>query len=309
MSYAIVRAGEQLFRPVTELAGMSGVRVASLIDTGQGSVHLEIALVELAPGGVIPGHIHPFEESFFMLSGRALFALGETSYTLSRHDFGVAPIAAPHAWHNPFDEPVRWYQIRGPQPRPGSLMPASYAVQSVAIPTGGREVNEFDPTCRFVGRFADADMSPPGPLSMPGYHGHNIQDISIRMMVDEILGAQHHTLFVVEFAAHSGTPGSAARTHYHPFEEAYYFLSGKAIAFLDGDQHEIAAGDIVWCSTNGTHGYINQGDVPVRFIECQAPRPPASNAFLFPDDWYALSNGILKMDAKGYTRFTAEDYY
>lgn len=306
MSYAIVRAGEQIFHPVTELAGMNGVRVAPLIGTGQGSVHLEIALVELAPGGVIPGHIHPFEESFFIFSGRALFALGEASYTLGPQDFGVAPIAAPHAWHNPFDEPVRWYQLREPQPRPDHLMPSAYPVDTIALVTNGRTVNEFDPTCRFVGHFSDADMSPPGPLSMPGYHGHNIKDISIRMMVDEILGAQHHTLFVVEFAAQSGTPGRAARTHYHPFEEAYYFLSGSATAFLDGDQHEIAAGDIVWCSTNGTHGYINQGDVPVRFIECQAPRPPASNAFLFPDDWYALSHGILSMDAKGDTRFASD---
>ena len=161
MSYAIIRAEEQVFRSVTELAGMNGVRVAPLIDAGHGSVHLEIA--------------------------------------------------------------------------------------------------------------------------------------------------QHHTLFVVEFAANSGTSGRAARTHYHPFEEAYYFVSGSAIAFLDGDQHEIAAGDLVWSGTNSTHGYINQGDVPVRFIECQAPKPPASNAFFFPDDWHALSNGMLRMDAKGDTRFPSDD--
>ncbi len=307
MSYAIIRAKEQVFHTVTELTGIEGVTVASLVGPEQGSVHLEIALVEIAPGGVMPGHIHPFEESFFVLSGRALFALNETSYLLNPQDFGVAPIATPHAWHNPFDEPLRMYQVRGPQPRQNNLMPSAYAVNTVAVPKDGRAINEFDPTCRYVGHFSETDMPHPGPLSMPGYHGHNIRDISIRMMVDDILGAQHHTLFVVEFAANSGTPGRAARTHYHPFEEAYYFLSGSATAFLDGEQHPIEAGDLVWSSTNGTHGYINQGDVPVRFIECQAPKPPSSHAFFFPDDWHAFSDGMHKMDAKSDARFISDE--
>ncbi len=298
MSYAIVRKQEQVFHPVEEVPGAQGLTAASLINSSHGSVHLEISLVELAPGGVIPGHVHSVEESFFILSGRVLLTLAEASYDLQQNDFGFAPIATPHALHNPFDKPVRWYQVRGPQPRPSHLMPNSYLVHSVGIPTGGREVNEFDPTTRFVGRFSEADMPLPGPLAMPGYHGHNIRDISLRMMVDDILGAQHHTLFMVEFAAHSAKPGSAARTHFHPFEEAYYFLSGSAIAFLDGDRHEISAGDIVWCSTNGTHGYINPGDIPVRFIECQSPKPPTSHAFCFQDDWLALSDGTQKGDAR-----------
>lgn len=306
MSYVIIRGQGQVFQKLEEVTGMSGASFVPLIDASQGSVHLEIALVELAPGGIMPGHIHAVEESFFILSGRALFTIGETSYAMGQNDFGIVPIATPHAWHNPFDTPVRWYQVRGPQPRPTEQMPSSYAVNTLTVPINGRQINEFDPTCRFVGHFSDKDMPAPGPLSMPGYHGHNIQDISIRMMVDEILGAQHHTLFMVEFAAGSANPGNAARTHYHPFEEAYYFTSGAATAFLDGDRHEVSAGDLVWCSTNGTHGYINQGSVPVRFIECQAPKPPTSNAFFFQDDWLAISEGTHHLDAKGDARFNKE---
>ncbi|RZB19478.1 hypothetical protein StrepF001_11845 [Streptomyces sp. F001] len=44
-------------------------------------------------------------------------------------------------------------------------------------------------------------------------------------MVDQLLGAQHHTVFVCEIAPKSG-PGQAAKVHYHPFEEIYYFTSG-----------------------------------------------------------------------------------
>lgn len=128
---------------------------------------------------------------------------------------------------------------------------------------------------------------------MPGYHGHNIQDISIQMMV--------------EFATGSAAPGSAARTHYHSFEEAYYFVSGSAITFLDGDRHEVSAGDIVWCSTNGTHRLLNQGTIPVRFIKCQAPIPPTSHAFFFPDDWHAISGGSHQHDAKGDARFHGDE--
>src|SRR3546814_8151584 len=63
----------------------------------------------------------------------------------------------------------------------------------------GVPVEELHPRHRLVGHFDDEDMPPPASILMPGYHGANIRNVSIRMMVDELLGACHHTLFVVEF--------------------------------------------------------------------------------------------------------------
>jgi mannose-6-phosphate isomerase-like protein (cupin superfamily) len=108
------------------------------------------------------------------------------------------------------------------------------------------------------------------------------------VMVDQLLGAQHHTTFIATIAPRSG-PGRAAKVHYHPFEEIYYFISGGMRGMLDGNEEIIKEGDLVCASTNGTHGFVNERDEPARWIEVQSPVPPTSDAFFFPDDWRALS--------------------
>ena len=80
-------------------------------------------------------------------------------------------------------------------------------------PLGGENLgrpSETDPRHRHVGHFELSDMAPVGDIDMPGYHGPNITNISIRMMVDQLLGAQHHTMFVANIAPKSG-PGRAAK--------------------------------------------------------------------------------------------------
>jgi hypothetical protein len=48
------------------------------------------------------------------------------------------------------------------------------------------------PAKPFVGHFDQSDMAPPGSISMPGYDGANVQNVQIRIMVDELLGARQH---------------------------------------------------------------------------------------------------------------------
>lgn len=272
-------------------ASYGGAREALLLSGDQGSVHMEVALSELASGDAIPGHMHPFEESFYILSGRALIAIDGQRHALVRDDFGFAPFATPHAWVNPYDEPVRWMRVRAPQPRRIAAAAGTYARRDLPLPETGRPVDEQDPRSRHVGHFSTADLGAPGPLSMPGYHGHNIRDIAIRMMVDDILGAVHHTLFMVQFAPGDPDRGLSAKEHFHPFEEIYYLLEGTARGTLDGQTVDVAAGDLVWMGTNSSHGFVNLGTGPVRWLEVQAPAPPPSDAMLFEDDWAALDHG------------------
>jgi mannose-6-phosphate isomerase-like protein (cupin superfamily) len=123
---------------------------------------------------------------------------------------------------------------------------------------------------------------------MPGYHGPKIRNISVHMLVDRLLGAQHHTLFAAQIAPRAGQ-GQAASEHYHPFEEIYFFLSGGMRGTLDGEQVEVGAGDLAWVSVDATHGFVNQRDEPATWLEVQSPVPPDSEAFFFPDDWRALT--------------------
>jgi quercetin dioxygenase-like cupin family protein len=126
-------------------------------------------------------------------------------------------------------------------------------------------------------------------LQMEGYRGSSIFGISLKMLVDHMLGAQHLTLFMVEFQ-----PGGEGNIHDHPFEESYVLLTGEAEAILDGKTYHVKAGDYVWTGVGGTHGFFNKGTVPVRWIETQTPQPPNQQGFRFPADWAYLAK---KLDA------------
>jgi quercetin dioxygenase-like cupin family protein len=284
MAFHVTRLDEQRW---TDDQDLPGLRVATLVGALEGSVHLEIRLCELPASSAVPAHRHPFEESFHVLEGEAQFAVGDLAYELGPGDHGFIPVAVPHAWRNPSGARVRWLETRAPQPRRVGdrvgVYPAEGLVWQGLL---GRPI-ETDPRHRWVGHFSDDDMAPYGPISMPGYHGPNIRNISIRMEVDQLPGAQQRTLFMVEFAP-SATEGKAAREHYHPFEEIYFLLGGTALGTLDGTKVRVNTGDLVWVGVNGTHGFINDGDQPVRWLEVQSPVPPSENAFYFPDDWKQL---------------------
>lgn len=275
---AVIRPDEVVFRPQTAMA--EGLEVGVYVGPDQGSVHLETAVSVLASGGVIAGHRHPFEESFLVLEGTGLVAVGDQTWRLRPGDFGLVPLGYPHAWSNPGQTPLRWLRTRAPQPRSSGV-----AVRHAELtpPSDGRPIEVESAVQRYVGHFDDHQLPPPGPIAMPGYAGYNIRDVSIRMLVDELLGARHHTLFVVEFAPGAGE--MSAKEHFHPFEETYFFTHGAADGLVAGRPITPAAGDCVFAGVNVSHGFTNAGDVPVRWVEAQAPMPPSMHGTLFDADW------------------------
>lgn len=268
-----------------------GVHVAELLGPDQGAQHLSIAIVTLDPGATVVGHLHPFEESFFVLEGAPLVAIADKRYSLSQDDFGLVPTATGHAWSNPGNEPARLLRVYTPQPRPigGRGAWGVFDAPDTPVPMSGVPVRELDPRQPHVGHFDESDMAPPGSISMPGYHGANVQNVQIRMMVDELLGSVHHTMFIVQFTP-SGQSGPSAREHFHPFEEIYYMVSGAARTSFDGVHTDVAAGDLAFAPVGGSHGFSPIGDQPVRWIEVQSPLPPTSHGFTFHNDWEPLDN-------------------
>ena len=274
-------------RSGTAVSGGAGYQARHLLGRRHGSLHLDVTESFLAPGGTIDGHRHPHEESFFVLRGAPLVAIGEVDYQLRAGDFGVIPFAMPHAWANREEDEATWLTVRAPQPRPIGHA-GTYRVHGTSVPTGGRTAEEADPSARHVGHFDEGDLPAPGRLSMPGYHGPNLRNVSIRVMVDELLGAEHHTLFIVQLEP-TVTAGAYPAQHYHPFEEMYYLLSGAAEASFGDDHHDLRAGDLAWTGVNASHGFINPGREPVRWVEAQAPTPPRSDGFIFEADWRRLA--------------------
>lgn len=282
MTYYISRATDRTW---TAAGHSPGLRRALLVGEDNGAHHLEVWLCELAAGATVAAHRHPFEESWFIFSGTGRVALAGLEYEVGAGDYGVAPVGVAHS-RTAGDTPLYWLSVHAP--KPPRFAGARGHIPAVAV--GGENLgrpSETDPRHRYAGHFRDEDVAPYADLSMPGYHGPNITNISIRMMVDRLLGAQHHTLFMASIAPRSG-PGRAAKEHYHPFEEIYYFVSGGMRGKLDGHDEVVGEGDLVWVSTDATHGFVNESDTPARWLEVQSPVPPDTDAFFFPDDWRDL---------------------
>jgi quercetin dioxygenase-like cupin family protein len=100
------------------------------------------------------------------------------------------------------------------------------------------------------------------------------------MLVDRTFGADLVTMFTVDYEV-----GGAAQAHDHPFEEAYVFLAGEIEAELDGRRYTLRAGDVVFAGVGSVHGFWNDGTDRVRWIETQAPQPPARQAYRWVRSW------------------------
>lgn len=271
--------------------GYEGLREKILIGAERGSLHQEVALVELAPGGVIPGHYHPFEESFFVTSGSVIFAVAEKNYLLQAGDYGFAPVATPHAWRNSSDEVARWIRIRAPQPRRIGSGYAVYSEPHVVAAERAERPEMGVPWTRYVGHFEE--MPPYGPIVARGSLCYNIRHISARLLVEDTLGAVHHIVFLVQLppAVDKGQAIDAmqadpvAKMHYHQYEEVYHFLSGRGLAFLGDQRIEVGPGDTILAGVGGSHAVINIGDEPLFWLETQAPRPPERDSIFWERDW------------------------
>jgi quercetin dioxygenase-like cupin family protein len=97
-------------------ANVGGASLKMLIDHEFGASQFNLFLVEYVPGGLIKEHDHPFEESFFFVSGEIEAVLDGTAYDLQAGDYCWSGAASMHAFTNRSDAPVRWIETQAPQP-------------------------------------------------------------------------------------------------------------------------------------------------------------------------------------------------
>jgi mannose-6-phosphate isomerase-like protein (cupin superfamily) len=111
--------------------------------------------------------------------------------------------------------------------------------------------------------------------------------ITVKMMVDSDLGAFLSTMFMVQYE-----PGGFAGAHDHPLEETYLILEGMTDAVFDGEQYRLEPGDVAWAGVGCIHEFSNPGDGIVRWLETQAPQPPARHSYRFGRDWTYLAETL-----------------
>ncbi len=256
--HLVARAAEARYLGPPEWAPTAvGIRRWTTVDdqigAAVGAVHTGFGICELEPGGVLPGHVHSFEQSFFMLEGEATLTTPEGSFVLGPDDYGLVPVGVPHAWRNDGDVTARWADMQAPQPRThhhGDTIPVDLPAEPPAV-----RPDIKDPRTRLFGHIAAASMSGPSPDEVSMRTARLVYSgITVKMMVDTDLGAQLQTMFMVQYE----TDGVAG-PHDHPFEETYLILAGATDATFDGQPYRLERGDIAWAGAGCVHSFRNAG--------------------------------------------------
>jgi quercetin dioxygenase-like cupin family protein len=252
----------------------TGFRRATYVDRAMGSVHMGVGICYLDPGGVIQPHVHSFEESFYILEGNLegsnIVQIGEKRHTLRPGNYGLINTGFRHAWHNTGDRTARWLEMQAPQPRPIDYGKDTFFVAS--------DVSDV-PQQALLGHFDESQLPRPGaPAQMEGFNPTT--GVAIKMFVDRSFGAIHQSLFLIQYM-----PGAKIDPHDHTFEESYLIVSGRVLATADGKSYDLGPGDVIWTGVGCIHSFENAGAEPVRWIETQAPLPPAKEVFRFERDW------------------------
>ncbi len=257
-----------------------------------GSVHQDFGICELDSGGFIDTHIHSFGETFFVLSGEVVCHTHEGAFRLREGDYGVVPVGAAHAWRNEGSEPVRWAEMLAPQARLGGDGDTWPVDPLPEVPVVG--VDARDPRTRSFGSIQpdnmDVGRQRQDLLAMTAsmrtallvYGG-----ITVKMMVDSDLGAFLQTMFMVSY-----DPNGFTGPHDHPFEETYLILEGETDAEFDGEVYRLTPGDVGWAGVGCIHRFTNATGGPLRWLETQAPQPPARHSYRFDRDWAYLTKAL-----------------
>ena len=252
----------------------AGFRRATYVDRAMGSVHMGAGICFLEPNGSIQSHVHSFEESFYILEGSVVAQIGGESETLGPGHFGLISTGVRHMWRNPGDRPVRWLEMQAPQPRPPDYSQDTFFLDDDLTVTAASPG-----TAKLVGHFDESELPRPGgPTQMEGFNPTT--GVAIKMFVDRSFGAIHQSLFLIQYS-----PGAKIDPHDHTFEESYLIVGGRVRATADGKIYELGPADVIWTGVGCIHSFENAGTEPVRWIETQAPLPPAKEVFRFERDW------------------------
>lgn len=278
--------------PTAFTSDSEGFRRWSVVDDFP-AVHTGFAICELESGGTIESHIHSFEESFYLLEGEVVCETVEGAFTLGPGDYGVVAVGSPHRWRNDSAAPARWAEMLAPQPDAGFDGDTFFAPFPVS-PGRPQRVDSRDPRTRAFGHIEAANMDPERQTqdmlavsasmrtALLVYSG-----ITVKMMVDSDLGAQLSTMFMVQYV-----PGGLAGAHDHPFEETYLIVEGEVDAYFDGHHYRLGVGDVAFAGVGCVHEFSNPTDGVVRWLETQAPQPPARHSYRFARDWIYLGETL-----------------
>jgi quercetin dioxygenase-like cupin family protein len=267
----------------------SGLTTCRLIDGALGSTHMALTLVVLA-GGHVDEHLHSYETSFYVLEGEPVLYLDGRGVRLQPGACGAIPVGTPHAFR--CDGVGRWIEMASPRPRTdGSDTFFLGPVPETEIDA----LDARDPRNHNLFLLRDGEMDldrlktgqSMGAPTVSGSMANAVlaySGIAVKMLVDQRLDAQLHTMFMVDYQ-----PGALANPHDHPFEEAYYILEGEVDVVANGDRYTLRPQDAFWTGTGCVHAFYEMQGSRVVWLETSAPGPPPRYSYRHERDWSYLT--------------------
>ena len=270
----------------------SGLTSCRLVGGPLGSTHMALTLVALVEGHV-DAHLHSYETSFYVLEGEPVLYVDGRGVELRPGACGVVPVGIPHAFR--CADRALWIEMAAPRPRAdgSDTFFVGPAPEMAAEPLDVRDPRNRNLFLLTEGE-TDLDRLKRGaPVGAPtvsasmatavlAYSG-----IAVKMLVDQRLDAQLHTMFMVDYH-----PGAVAHPHDHPFEESYYMLDGEVDVVANGDRYTLRPGDVFWTGTGCVHAFYETRGNRVRWLETSAPAPPPRHSYRFERDWEYLAERL-----------------
>ena len=282
--YRLVRREDVELAPA--LPGRSsGLTTCRLVGGTLGSTHMALTLVFLVDGHV-DEHVHSYESSFYVLEGEPVLYLDGRGIELQPGACGALPVGAPHAFRS--DGRALWIEMAAPRPRPDGS-DTFFLGSPPDVPAALLDAR--DPRNRNLFLLSDGEtdidrLKHAQAMGAPTVSGSMAtavlaySGIAVKMLVDQRLDAQLHTMFMVDYQ-----PGACANPHDHPFEESYYMLDGEVDVVADGDRYTLRPGDVFWTATGCVHAFHETQGRTVRWLETSAPGPPARYSYRHQRDW------------------------
>lgn len=271
-----------------------GLTRAVLVGGDTGATHTGLTLVRLEDGHV-DTHLHSFESSFYVFSGEPVLYMDGRGVRLQPDACGAIPVGVPHAWRS--DGAAEWIEMASPRPRGPDQPPDTFFLGPTPLDPA-EPLDLRDPRNRHLFHLGADDMDVDGlsrgaSVSAPAVSASMAtaallySGITVKMLVDQRLDAQLHTMFMVGYQ-----PGAVAHPHDHPFEEAYYMLEGEVDVVADDARYTLRPGDVFWTAVGCVHAFYETRGGTVRWLETSAPRPPDRHSYRFERDWEYLAERL-----------------
>ncbi len=283
--------------PVDHREHSRGYRQQVLVDATVGSPHMSLTFDYLDHEGHVESVLHSYEVSFYVFSGTlAVTTLGTTTHLSAHHCFNI-PLGTTYSLTS-VGGAVEFLRMASPTRIGDGRRKDTFFTGEVLVGSEPIIPDMRDPRNRNAARFDSESMdlrrlaggtnvndptaSPSMATALLAYSG-----IGVKMLIDQQVGAQLHTMFIVDYQ-----PTAIAHPHDHPFEEAYVFVEGEVHALVEGKEMVLRPGDVLWAGVGADHGFENRSDGLVRWIEVQAPQPPARHSYRFNREWEHLEDKL-----------------